>query len=138
MFVPHPMVPWLTLLKVARAWGQPPISKVPGSEPGSEPLTARLQRHAGVYRDKSHAPELKNVLLLTAANSGYLEMLTNWESMVEGGVFLLTFHFQVVIVYFRAHTVIIIFPTQMAKKWGGQKKITYISLIIIIYQSFSC
>ena len=52
-------------------------------EPGSA-LTARLHRHAGVYRDKSRAPELKNVLLLTAANSGYLEMLTNWESKVEG------------------------------------------------------
>jgi len=52
-------------------------------EPGSEPLAARLQRHAGVYRDKSHAPELKNVLLLTAANSGYLEMLTNWECIAQ-------------------------------------------------------
>ena len=76
------------------------------------------------------------MLLLTAANSGYLEMLTNWESMVEGGVFLLTFHFQVVIVYFRAHTVIIIFPTQMAKKWGGQKNEhthIYILYYIIYY-----
>ena len=53
----------------------------------AEPLTARLHRHAGVYRDKSRAPELKNVLLLTAANSGYLEMLTNWESMVEVELF---------------------------------------------------
>ena len=53
--------------------------------------------------------------------------------MVEGGVFLLTFHFQVVIVYFRAHTVIIIFPTQMAKKWGGQKKNTHTYIIILYY-----
>lgn len=51
-------------------------------EPGSA-LTARLHRHAGVYRDKSRAPELKNVLLLTAANSGYLEMLTNWECIAQ-------------------------------------------------------
>ena len=48
-----------------------------------EPLTVRLHRHAGLYRDKSYAPELKNVLLLTAANTGYLEMLTNWECMAK-------------------------------------------------------
>ena len=50
-------------------------------DPGenSDSLTVRLHRHAGLYKDKSYAPELKNVLLLTASNSGYLEMLTNWE-----------------------------------------------------------
>eukprot|EP00435_Cladocopium_sp_Y103_P032689 s971_g8.t1 len=35
------------------------------------PLTVRLRRHAGLYKDKSYAPELKNILLLTASNSGY-------------------------------------------------------------------
>ena len=48
-----------------------------------EPLSMRLQRHSGLYLDKSYAPELKNVLLLTAANSGYLEMLTNWECIAK-------------------------------------------------------
>ena len=48
-----------------------------------EPLTTRINRHAGLYSDKSYAPELKNVLLLTAANSGYLEMLTNWECIAK-------------------------------------------------------
>ena len=47
------------------------------------PLSVRLRQHAGLYRDKTHAPELKNVLLLTASNSGYLEMLTNWECFAQ-------------------------------------------------------
>ena len=55
----------------------------PGHQAELEPLTVRLHRHAGLYRDKSYAPELKNVLLLTAANTGYLEMLTNWECMAK-------------------------------------------------------
>ena len=42
-------------------------------------LPARLRRHAGLYLDKKKAPELKDVLLLTAGNTGYLEMLSNWE-----------------------------------------------------------
>ncbi|CAJ1352918.1 unnamed protein product [Effrenium voratum] len=49
----------------------------------SEPLAERLRRHAGIYEDKTKAPELKNVLLLTAANSGYLEMLVNWECFAK-------------------------------------------------------
>ena len=57
-------------------------AKKPASET-LEPLTVRLHRHAGLYRDKSYAPELKNVLLLTAANSGYVEMLTNWECIAQ-------------------------------------------------------
>ena len=60
------------------------LQETPELEPltpltASTPLTVRLRRHAGLYKDKSYAPELKNVLLLTASNSGYLEMLTNWE-----------------------------------------------------------
>ena len=47
------------------------------------PLSVRLRQHAGLYRDKTYAPELKNVLLLTASNSGYLEMLTNWECFAQ-------------------------------------------------------
>ena len=46
-----------------------------------DPLAVRLHRHAGLYLDKKKAPELKDVLLLTAGNTGYLEMLTNWECM---------------------------------------------------------
>ena len=44
-----------------------------------DPLAVRLHRHAGLYLDKKKAPELKDVLLLTASNSGYVEMLFNWE-----------------------------------------------------------
>ena len=51
--------------------------------PSAAELTERLHRHAGLYRDKTKAPELKDVLLLTASNSGYLEMLTNWECFAE-------------------------------------------------------
>ena len=53
------------------------------SRPSVVPLDMRLRRHAGLYKDKSKAPELKDVLLLTASNSGYLEMLTNWECFAE-------------------------------------------------------
>eukprot|EP00931_Biecheleriopsis_adriatica_P085358 TRINITY_DN5974_c0_g1_i1.p1 TRINITY_DN5974_c0_g1~~TRINITY_DN5974_c0_g1_i1.p1 ORF type:complete len:447 (+),score=79.31 TRINITY_DN5974_c0_g1_i1:25-1365(+) len=35
--------------------------------------------HAGLYLDKSFAPEFKNILLMTSANFGYLDMLQNWE-----------------------------------------------------------
>ena len=45
----------------------------------SEQLPQLLRKHAGLYQDKTRAPELKNVLLLTAANYGYLDMLQNWE-----------------------------------------------------------
>ena len=45
----------------------------------NEPLPQLVRRHAGLYLDKTRAPELSNVLLLTAANYGYLDMLQNWE-----------------------------------------------------------
>ncbi|CAE7233849.1 unnamed protein product [Symbiodinium natans] len=46
-------------------------------------LEDALRQHAGIYLNKSHAPELKDVLLLTAANSGYLNMLQNWECFAK-------------------------------------------------------
>ena len=49
----------------------------------SNDLSERMRRHAGLYADKTRAPELKDVLLLTASNSGYLEMLTNWECFAK-------------------------------------------------------
>ncbi|CAE6923749.1 RAY1 [Symbiodinium sp. CCMP2456] len=42
-------------------------------------LAELFRQHAGLYEDKSRAPELGHVLLLTAANSGYVDMLENWE-----------------------------------------------------------
>jgi len=42
-------------------------------------LAELFRLHAGLYEDKSRAPELGHVLLLTAANSGYVDMLENWE-----------------------------------------------------------
>ena len=42
-------------------------------------LPQLLRKHAGLYLDKTRAPELSNALLLTAANYGYLDMLQNWE-----------------------------------------------------------
>ena len=60
---------------------KPSSDTVPSLEASNEnqPLAQLLRRHAGLYLDKSRAPELKNALLLTAANSGYLDMLQNWE-----------------------------------------------------------
>ena len=63
--------------------GTQAISKSKDALPTEQPLEERLRKHAGIYTDKTKAPELKNVLLLTAANSGYLEMLTNWECFAK-------------------------------------------------------
>lgn len=38
-----------------------------------------VNKHAGLYMDKSRHPKFRNVILLTAANFGYLDMLHNWE-----------------------------------------------------------
>jgi len=35
--------------------------------------------HAGLYVDKTKAPEFKDVLLITSSNMGYLDMLENWQ-----------------------------------------------------------
>ena len=46
---------------------------------GNNDVPQLLRDHAGLYLDKTRAPELSNALLLTAANYGYMDMLRNWE-----------------------------------------------------------
>lgn len=47
--------------------------------PSPIPRRLVLQRHAGLYLDKSLQPAFKDIVLLTAANSAYMDFLQNWE-----------------------------------------------------------
>jgi len=59
------------------------LSSNPKDEPTSCPLA--VQQARGVYADKSKSQDggFQNVVLLTAANYGYLSMLQNWEYLVN-------------------------------------------------------
>ena len=65
------------------AAGLSETTELVASKDSLDPLPDRLRRHAGLYKDKTYAPEFKNILLLTASNTGYLEMLTNWECFAK-------------------------------------------------------
>ncbi|CAL1155486.1 unnamed protein product [Cladocopium goreaui] len=55
------------------------LEAVLNTTPGPIPRHLVLQRHAGLYLDKSLQPEFKDIVLLTAANSAYMDFLQNWE-----------------------------------------------------------